>query len=182
MQWNINSVPLPYFCRVARYTRTCLDSARSAGVSYVQSLTLERIRLSNISSIKNLRFYGLRALSLCFKRHQLLLVPLERSVLAERCHSGGRRILPYRNSIQFVRHGPGYRSGPLLTDRLHILPLVRRRGYHVPSVGTVDSGCPRRTLRMLRRADCSRAQEEHPQASISNLSTMGTRIPSKFLF
>ena len=60
---------------------------------------------------------------------------------------------------------PGYRSGPLLTDRFHILPWSRRRGYHVPSVGTVDSGCPRRTLRMLRRADCSRAQEEHSQAS-----------------
>ena len=51
------------------------------------------------------------------------------------------------------------------TDRLHILPWVRRRGYHVPSEGTVDSGCLRRTLRMVRRADCSRTREEHSQAS-----------------
>ena len=60
-----------------------------------------------------------------------------------------------------------YRSGPLLTDRFHILPLARRRGYHVPSKGTVNSGRPWPTPRVLRRAARSRAREEHPEASIS---------------
>ena len=152
MQWNINSV---HYLRLSCYP---LLPGRALGTAYIAVPELSTISRSESIWLQTLVLSGTFVFTVSGHSN---------------CHDG----IPARSwyrwwTCWWIHQGvhhmclvcPEYRSGPLLMDQFHILLLSRRRGYQVPSEGTADSGRLDRAPRVLRRADCSRAREEHPSS------------------